>query len=164
MSKLYEIAQEFREVMALVESGDLSMEDIADTLDAIDIEFKDKAKNCLMVIRAKEADLNGVQAEIDRLTALKKSAQASCDGLKKYVKNCMELTGISSLDLSTFKLTLKAPTKKVEVYDEAKLAREFFRVVPEKWEVDKVKLSAALKVGEIEGAMLVDGERALLIK
>jgi len=164
MSKLYEIAQEFREVMALIDSGELSLDDIADTLDAIGIEFKYKAKNCVMMLRSKESDLQSIQSEIDRLTLLKKSAQTSCDGIKQYVKSCMDQMGVSALDLTTFKVTLKAPTKKVEVIDESEIPREFFRVVPERIEVDKVKLSSALKLGDVSGAMLVDGERALLIK
>jgi len=164
MSKLYEIANEFSEVMAMVESGDLSIDDVKDTIDAMSMEFKDKAKNCLMFLRIKESEVDAAKKEIDRINAIKNSAQASCDKMKQYVKQCMEQMELKSLDLQTFKVTLKAPTQKVEVLEESKIPSEYFRVIPETKAVDKVKLLAALKLGEVEGAELVDGERALLIK
>jgi hypothetical protein len=63
-----------------------------------------------------------------------------------------------------FKLTLKAATKKTKVLDESKIPSEFFVTIPESKQLDKRALLAALKLGEIEGAELEDGKRALTIR
>lgn len=163
--RLFDIAQEYVQLLQLVDAGELSADDVKDTLESINAEFDVKARNCMMVVRQLQADEDGIKKEIDRLTALKKSISSSSENLIDYIKAGMEATSKDKLDLGLFKLTLKVATKAVEVVDESQIPAKYFRVIPESKVVDKVALSKDLKDEiEITGAKLVDGKRALLIK
>lgn len=163
--RLYDIAQEYNQLLQMVDAGELSADDIKDTLESISAEFDVKARNCIMVVRQLESDSDGIAKEIDRLKSLQKSIDNSQSNLVDYVKSGMLSVGKDKLDLGIFKLTLRAATKAVEVTDESKIPALYFRVIPESKAVDKSLISAALKDGfEIEGAKLIDGKRALMIK
>jgi hypothetical protein len=162
--KLYEIAPEYNDLMQLIEAGELTAEAAEDTLQAMNFAFEDKARSCVMIVRQLQADSAGISAEIDRLKKLQKSTDSSAESLLEYVKHEMMFTHKEKLDLGIFKLSLRAATKAVSVLDESKIPSEYFRVIPESKAVDKVALASALKVGDIEGAELVDGKRSLIIK
>jgi len=162
--KLYEIANEYRELLAMVEDGELSADDIADTLEAMDASFEDKARNCLMVMKELEAAASGAKAEADRLSALASSRKAQAEKLKEYVSENMQSTNKDKMDLGIFALTLKKATKVVDVKDESSIPKTYFVEVPATEKLDKASLLAALKVGPVDGAELKDGKRALIIK
>lgn len=163
--KLYEIANSYQQVLQMAEAGELDEKTANDTLESIVGEFSEKAKNCMMIVRQLESDSAGIKAEIDRLKALQNQSEKAAEALKNYIKFGMESVGADKLDLGIFKLTLKAPTKAVEVTDTSKIPDEYWRVVPETKAVDKSLIATMIKTGkEVPGAILVDGKRALLIK
>lgn len=162
--KLYEISEQFKSIQAMFDNGDIDAETLKDTLEDIESEFEDKARNCLMMARDIESTSDGIKKEIDRLKSLQKQVDSNAEWLLDYIKFNMEVTKQDKLDLGLFKVTLRAPTKAVSVIDESKIPAEFFRVIPESKQVDKVALSAALKLHAVEGAELIDGKRSLLIK
>ena len=163
--KLYEIAEQFKQVLQLADAGELDAQTAKDTLESISGEFNEKAKNCMMIVRQLESNSAGIKAEIDRLKALQDQTDKSAESLKDYIKSGMEAVGSDKLDLGIFKLTLKAPTKAVDVIDATQIPDDYWRVVPETKAVDKSLIATMLKLGkEIPGAQLIDGKRALLIK
>lgn len=163
--KLYEIANNYQQILQLAEAGELDEQTAKDTLESISGEFGEKAKNCMMIVRQLESDSAGIKSEIERLKALQLQTEKAAESLKDYIKYGMETVSIDKLDLGIFKLTLKAPTKAVEVTDTALIPGEYWRVVPETKAVDKSLIATMIKTGkEIPGAKLVDGKRALLIK
>jgi len=163
--RLYDIASEFVAIRDLLESGEIDEQAAKDTLDGIEMSFNEKLKNCLMLMRDFESTSVALEVEIGRIKSLQQSAEKSAESLKKYVSDCMELSGNDKVDIGLFKLTLKAPTKAVEIYEERAIPDKFFAVVPETRRPDKKAIADAIKSGEeIFGARLVDGKRALLIK
>ena len=163
--KLYEIANSYQQVLQLAESGELDEQTVKDTLESISGEFADKARNCMMIVRQLESDSAGIKAEIERLKSLQSQTDNAAESLKDYIKYGMETTGCEKLDLGIFKLTLKAATKAVEIFDESALPQDYFVVVPETKRPDKTLISKAIKDGtNVSGAKLIDGKRALLIK
>ncbi len=163
--RLYDIAQEYNQLLQMVDAGELTAEDIKDTLESIGAEFDVKARNCVMVVRQFESDSAGIDKEIERLKMLQKSVDNSSERLLDYIKSGMVSVGKDKLDLGLFKLTLKAAAKAVEVTDEKKIPALYFREVPATKAVDKALIKSALSDGfAIEGAKLVDGKRALIIK
>lgn len=162
--KLYEISDQFKALRLMFDNGEIDADTLKDTLAGIDLEFEDKARNCLMMARELEATSEGIKKEIDRLKSLQKSVDSNSEWLLDYIKLNMEATGKDKLDLGLFKVTLRAPAKAVNIIDDSKIPAEYFRVIPESRQVDKTALSAALKLNKIEGAELIDGKRSLLIK
>lgn len=163
--RLYDIANEFVEIRELLESGEIDADAAKDTLDAVSVSFEDKLRNCLMIMREFESTASALEVEIGRIKSLQQSAEKSAESLKQYVSSCMEMAGNDKADLGLFKVTLKAPSKAVEIADESALPEDYFVVVPETKRPDKSLISKALKDGfDVPGAKLVDGKRALLIK
>lgn len=162
--KLYEIKDDYLGLLSLVENGDLTQEQIADTLETIDDDFHDKTKNCLMMIKHFEGQAQVAKSEAERLKALADSRAKKADEIREYVRFNMEAAKKDKMDLGIFSVTLKKPTKTVGVVDESKIPARYFRVIPESRQLDKKSLLADLKNQEVAGAELKDGKRALLIK
>lgn len=162
--KLYELNNAFISIRKMFDDGEIDHQTFEDSMDAIGEESESKLLNCMMMMREFESNVSAVNKEIERLQSIGNQEIKKVEWLKEYIKKSMLIQGNDKIDLGLFKLTLKQPTKKVEVLDESKLPSHFFVVVPETRRVDKLALSSALKLSPVEGAQLIDSERALLIK
>lgn len=162
--KLYELNHAFVWVREMFECGDIDQQAFTDTIEQIDLDIEEKIKNCVIMMREHDRNIETLKAEIDRLDKMVKSEAAASDWLESYISRSMITTDKDKIDLGLFKLTLKAAIKKTKVLDESKIPSEFFITIPESKQLDKRALLAALKLGEIEGAELEDGKRALTIR
>ncbi len=162
--KLYEITENMKGLQRLAESGELDEQTLADTMEGLDAEFKDKAKAVLQVRQSMLADVATIEKEIDRLISLKMAPNNAAERLSKYLRDGMLLTGTDKMDLGLFKVTLKKASKKLGSIDESKVNESFFTVVPETVKLDKRALLAAAKLEAIDGVELIESERALMIK
>jgi hypothetical protein len=166
--KLYEIAENYTQLIQMADNGELSEQSLNDTLESLGGEFKDKAKNCMMLVKQFEGNQLSICAEIDRLLALKSNYLKSSESIKDYIKNCMTASGQDKLDLGLFKLTLKKPSKVADIISESEIPDKYWRDIPASKKLDKASLLKDLKVLDenetISGAKLCNGKRALLIK
>ena len=162
--KLYGITETMQEINNLLESGELTQEELGDTIEALKGELEEKVKACLMVRQNKNAKAEAITAEINRLIELRSSYATESQKILDYVKAAMIKTKNDKLDLGLFKLTLRKATKKLGDIDESKVPNEFFKVVPETKKLDKRALLAAAKESAIDGVSVIDGERELTVK
>ena len=165
MTRLYEIAAQYNDIQRMADSDDENMlVAIADTMDGIEGEFKDKAIAIVSTAFNVEADIDAIDAQIKRLQDKKKTIQSKSKWLRDYLRQNMEATGINNITCPLFSITLSAASKQVEITDASLLPDDYVRV---KTEVspDKIALAKALKDGAaIPGAMLCDGARRLTIR
>jgi len=164
MSTLYKITDEIRELQAMCDSEELSAEDIADTMAALTCEFDKKIEACLQVRQSQLNEVINIDAEIERLTKLKKAPQNNVEWLTSYVKHNMMSNGIDKLDAGLFKLTIRKPTRKLGELNESLIPATYFTEVPATRKLDKRKLLADAKLGDVLGATVIDSERSLTIK
>jgi len=163
--KLYEITNDMRELQALVDSEELTPEMIADTMEALDIQFKDKALAALKVRQHLLAEAAEIDKEIARLASLKAVPENNANRITEYIKNNMLALEADKLDLGLFKVTLKKASKKLGQIDEATIPSIYWTIVPETKKLDKRMLLKAAKDSDgLEGVELIDSERALTIK
>jgi hypothetical protein len=162
--KLYELTNQTRELQAMADSGELSQEDISDTMGGLDIQFEEKVEAVLMVRQSMLAEVVAIDNEIARLNDLKKSPANSAIKLADYIKNNMLSLSKDKVDSGLFKVTLKKPGIKLGDIDESKISPEYFTVVPETKKLDKRMLLKDAKTLPIDGVELIESERALLIK
>ncbi|WP_444886732.1 siphovirus Gp157 family protein [Microbulbifer sp. JMSA008] len=162
--KLYEITDQARELKQLAEDNDMTPEDIADTLEGIELEFNEKAiqiGNLLMNFTPFE---KGLDDEIKRLQAKKKALQNRRDSITEYLRFNMQECGIKKIECPVFTISLKKPMAKVDIENEDALPGEFV-TVKNTFTPDKKALLAALKEGqEIPGARLAEAKPALQIR
>mgnify|MGYP003645216000 FL=1 len=165
--KLYEITGSMTGLQALADTEELTDEMIADTMDGLKMAFSEKAKGVLQVRQSLLGEAEMIDAEIARLAGMVDSIWANARGLEKYLKNNMLSGQIDKLDLGLFKVTLRKSGKKLGEIHEELVPDEYFNIipaVPATQKLDKRALLAAAKVHHVDGVLLVDSERALVIK
>ena len=158
--KLHEMSKDY---IGFLES-DLQGEQLTDCLDSIEDSFDDKANNIVKLVSSLSVDVDGIDKELKRLQAMKKTITNNQDRLKEYLRYNMEVTGISKIKHSLFSITLGKPTVTAEIIDIDFLPDSFVStdVVIK---ADKKAILKALKDGEdVPGAVLSTGKSRLLIK
>ncbi len=162
--KLYEISEQFLSIQKLFDDGEIDAQTLADTLAGIELDFDTKVRNCMMIKQSLTHNSLAIQGEVDRLKSLQRQIDNNAESMIEYIKHNMIATSKDKLDLGIFKLTLKKASKVVSVFDESKIPAEYFKIIPESKQLEKAELKKALEAGAVEGAELIDGTRALLIK
>jgi len=163
--RLYEITEQFKALEALSEGAD---EDLAiavrDTMQAIEAEFNDKALMVSRVALNIEADLAGLDSEIERLQERKRVIVNRKESLTEYLRENMEAASISKISCPLFTVTLSKGREVVVVDDEAALPDDLMRVRTE-IAPNKPAIAAKLKAGEaVPGSHLERGKSSIRIK
>lgn len=158
--KLHEMSKDY---IGFLES-DMQGDQLTECLDSIEDSFDEKANNIVKLVSSLSADVDGIDKELKRLQAMKKTITNNQERLKEYLRYNMEATGISKIKHSLFSITLGKPTVTAEIVDIDFLPDNFVStdVV---MKADKKAILKALKDGEdIPGAVLSTGKARLLIK
>ena len=87
MESLYQLTDEYLQLLEMAEDPDVAPEVLKDTMEAIGGEIEIKADGYAKVIRQLSADAEGISAEIERLTDRKKAIEANTDRMKKSLQN-----------------------------------------------------------------------------
>ena len=157
--KLHEMSNDY---VWLLES-DLDEEQLKDCLESIEGAIEDKASNIVKVVSCLNSDVSIIENEIARLQARKKAITNNQERLKEYLRYNMEKTGITKINHPLFNITLGKASKKVSILDVNLLPDDFIDIKTEiKPNLNKIK--AALKEGDVSGAVMIDGLSRLLIK
>jgi len=136
------------------ETGEIidNSETINELFNEIGGELNDKLDSCQYVIKELESDSNALKDEAKRLNAKAKVLSNNADRIKNMMLESLKASELQKVKSKHFNFSLRK-SKSVNVVNEDLLGREFFRI---KKEVDKTKLSKALKDGEVDGAALVE--------
>lgn len=158
--KLYEITPQLVELSNM----DASDEAVRDTLEAVQMEFNDKAVAIVKVAESLDADTSAIDAEIERLKARKQVIVNRKQQLRDYLLYNMKAAGIKKIDCPLFTVTLRQGVESVEIIDQSQIPNEYVTVeVVEK--PDKAAIKAAIKSGkEVTGAILKRGANSIQIK
>ena len=103
MSSLYELTGKYLQIQAVLESGD---EEYPIDMLTVGEELDQKLENYGRIIKNFEADINGYDSEIKRLTELKKSRQKAIDRLKDNVLDSMRKTNRSKVSTNLFNFSI----------------------------------------------------------
>ncbi|MCW1959830.1 MAG: siphovirus Gp157 family protein [Mycobacterium sp.] len=161
MTQLYVLANEYRAAASRLLELDLDEQTVADTLEGLSGELETKAVSVAMVARNLEAAAAAIKAAEQEMAARRKAVEARADGLRRYLKSCMEGVGITRIECPHFVLSIKSNPKSVVIDDEAQLPVEFMRQpAPPPAEPDKKAIKVAIEAGrEVAGARLSAGTR-----
>lgn len=163
MTKLREISEQYLGLLEMAKTENLPAEAIQDTLEAIEGSFEEKAKRVVAVIQSIDDDVSVIDAEIDRLNAIKKVRINRTNAIREYLRHNMESCGISKIECPLFSITLAKGRDVVVVDNEDELPDEYI-TVKTSTEPDKKALLQALKSGDVPGAHLEKSKSALRIK
>ena len=168
MTALYNISSQYLQLAETLADGDFDIATIDDTIEASGLidEFADKAQALEFVARMASAHHTAIDAEIARLTALKAKRESIAAGVRKYLLDNMQRTGITKLTCPLFSISIANNPPATEVYDPLSLPPEFWRTPEPKPPVaapDKAAIKTALQSGHnVPGAMLAQSQRLVV--
>lgn len=146
MASIYELNKNYQEVAALLETAETEeeLQAINDTLEMIDVSIEEKVENTAKYIKNVESDIEGIKAEINRLTALKKQKERNTEWLKTNIEYALKTKGIDKLEVGTFKCGYRK-SESVEVDDLTAIPSDYTKT---EVKADKTAIKKALKAGE----------------
>jgi len=146
MASIYELNKNYQEVSALLETAETEeeLQAINDTLEMLDCSIEEKVENTAKYIKNVESDIEGIKAEINRLTALKKQKERNTEWLKSNIEYALKNKGIENLEVGTFKCGYRK-SESVEVDDLKAIPSDYTKT---EIKPDKTAIKKALKAGE----------------
>lgn len=160
--KLYEITSEMRVLDELFlscideETGEVKDDGVIDILEQeLQIQLQTKGAGIIKSFKNSETMLNGVDEEIKRLQALKKSISNQINSRKEYIVRNMEMMGITKIETELGNLSLRK-SKSVNIYDESLIDKKFIEIET-KEKISKTEIKKAIEAGEnVQGANIVE--------
>ena len=101
MATLYDLGNQYNDLLDMLESGEYTLDDLHDTIEMIDGEFDEKAAKLALIISTEKGESEKTKMQIDRLTALKKYRDNNIKRLREYLLDQMQ-----SVNKTTIKSTL----------------------------------------------------------
>ncbi len=162
---LWKIDSMIEQIVYRDEAIDEETGEILDTeaLDRLDMERTKKLEAIACIIKNEDAAAAAIKAEIDALTKRMKAHLNREENLERYMLRSFNLYGEKKFEAPRCKVSVRT-TPSVRVFDLEMLPNNYRRIIPEKWEPDKVNIKTALKNGEpVPGCELVNNQ-SLIIK
>ena len=165
MSNLYQITQDYLQIMSMMEDPELDPQTLADTMEAVEGELEIKAENYAKVIRNLEGDIAAIKVELDRLSAKKKTLENNIKTMKSALQMAMEVTGKTKFKTELFSFGIRKNAPSV-IMDEP-----YIENVPERFlkysepTINRSAIKEAIQNGEdLEGLAHLEQSKSLTIK
>ena len=152
MSSLYELTNFEEQLIQLLENG----EDIADTLEAVEMSVEDKLESYGRVIRTYETRIAAKLLEIKRLQDAVRTDENAVKSMKMAITDYMMRTAKRKVETPLFKFWLQRNAPSLVVVDESVIPKEFYKV-PEP-QLDKTAIKEALRESEVPGVQMKQTE------
>ena len=153
--KLYELSASLSELIGAYNEAETEeqSEAILQRLNSIDLDFTDKLQQCAFVVSEYDTDAEAVAKEISRLQQRKTAIERQRDGVKAYMKNCLETSGLPQPKVKTPLVSIWVQNNPLSVAVSESVKAEdlplvYQRFIPARVEIDKTTLIAAAKAGE----------------
>ena len=162
---IYQITNDYLQLMQMMEDPELDPQTLADTMEGIEGELEDKADNYARVMKNMEADLNGIKAEIERLSTRKKTIENNIKRMKEALQFSMETTGKTKFKTELFSFGIRKNAPAV-IMDEP-----YIENVPERFlkysdpTINRSAIKEAIQNGEdLEGLAHLEQSSSLSIR
>lgn len=154
--KLYELTEEYNQVLQMAEDGDVSEDVIKDTLESISASIEDKADNYAKIINTLTVQATAIKEEEARLSARRKTLENNAAFLKKNLEQAMILTDNKKFKTTLFSFNIQKNPASLVIDDESSIPAEF--KIPQPDKIDNAAIKEALKKGGLTFAHLTQTE------
>ncbi|MBQ9657681.1 MAG: siphovirus Gp157 family protein [Clostridia bacterium] len=145
MSKLYELTNNYEQVLSMIYDEDVDEQMILDTLESIEGEIEDKADGYAKIIKELEALRDARKVEAKRLTESAATFDNRIKGLKQNLFNAMKQTGKTKFATELFTFNIAKNGGKQALTIDGEVPKEYTKIVVEN---DTDKIRQALENGE----------------
>jgi len=156
--KLYELAQNYQNLLDLVENSEVPAEMLKTSLQEIEGKFQEKAESICKVIKSIELEAKGIKEEEKRLSDRRKALENNVKNLKEYLDGSMKSAGIKKIKGNIFTLSIQKNPLSVNILDKNSIPSLYKEEIIS-IKIDKAAIKEILKNGEgVPGARLEQGE------
>ena len=161
MTSLYAIATEYRADLDRLADLDLDPQTVADTLEGMQGELRDKLRAVIAYSLDLDVLATGTEEAAKRLADLAKARRARVQALRDYALTTMQATGIAEVATDEFAAKMAKKPPSVQILDAAAIPPAYMRTPePPPPAPDKTAIAAALKLGQaVPGCELQQGYR-----
>ena len=157
MKNLYELTNDFIKLQQLIEDGEFSLEDLADTMEMINEDIEQKAENYGLIMTNLQTMIDGIEKETQRLNDYKKSLTTGIEGLKTNLANSMLAINKTKFKTEHFQFSFRK-SETVEILDQSLIPADYINVKTTET-ANKTEIKKALKNGcIIEGVILKENQ------
>lgn len=160
--KLYEYAESYRYLLDQVESGEYTVEDVRDTLEAISICTAEAVEQVGKIVLEAEAGAETLKKEEERVKKRRQALERKEELLKEYIKRSLETMGERKIKTPLITVSIrKNPPTVVTTDDFVAWAEQSGRDDLLRYarpEPDKRKIMEALNAGQTMPARIVQRE------
>lgn len=160
---LYTLRTEYQALLDKLSDGDFDEQTIADTIESTGLAeaFSAKVQNVVLASRIVLQNVPAIDAEIERLKALKAIREKASASLLAYVLDQMQEIGIERVESPLMTVSIRKNPESVDVFDDRMVPVAFMRQPPPPDAVpDKTAIKAALKAGkDVPGTKLKQSVR-----
>lgn len=146
MSNLYQLANNYDEVLNMLYDEDTDEQMIFDTLESIEGEIEDKADNYAKIIKELESKRDSRKAEAKRLSDSAIVFDNRIKALKSNLFNAMKQTGKTNFATNLFSFNIAKNGGKQTLTIDGEVTEEYQKTVKEN---DTDKIRADLEAGKI---------------
>lgn len=112
---LYEIKEQYLDLLLRIESGEISEDAISDTLESVEGDFTDKADNIASYIKSLLSEALALKTEADKLNERKKQKENKAEKLRLYLESMMLQAGVKKVETARNVLQVKLSPPSVKV-------------------------------------------------
>jgi Siphovirus Gp157 len=158
--RLFELAAQYRELEALVDSDEVPAEVILDTLEGIKGEFEDKAVAVAQMVLTLKAQSEAVaavaKAQAERAARIEKRMES----LKHYLLLQLQVVGRERIETDELVIRRQNNPPSVYVTNEYAVPKEYWvQPDPPPKRIDKLAIKQAIESGvEVDGCFIEKGE------
>ena len=157
MATMYNLTDDYKNVLAMAEDENIDPQAIADTLEAIVGEIEDKAQNCEIIKQELIAERDKLKREIDRLSARAAAIDDNIDSITNSIYNAMMLTGNKKFRTELFSFAIVKNPPKLVIDDPKKIPAKY--LIPQEPKINNAAIKADIKDAPCKWAHLEQSER-----
>ena len=154
--RLYEIAQDYKEILEAIEYGIIPEEAIADTLEAIEGELHEKVDSIACFIKELRADITAIKRERDALQERLSAKVKKVEYLTDYLTRTLTELGVSKMETARNQISFRKSTC-VTILGEEEFIEWVQKEAPELLKFAKPEISLTAVKNAIKGGRTLEG-------
>lgn len=118
MTSLYQLRENYNEVLGMLYDEEMDEQTIIDTLESIEDAIEDKADSYAFILRDIDTTVSAIKAEEDRLKSRRMTLERRKERMKASLFDAMKVTGKTKFSTQLFSFNIrKNGGKRALVYD-----------------------------------------------
>lgn len=161
MTRLFDLAAEYRDTAEKLADLDLPDEVVRDTLEGMSGELTVKATNIAMMVADWRSLIASIKQAEQRMAERRRALEARADRVDDFLLNAMLYAGIEKIESPHLRIAVRNNPPAVAIDEPALVPAGYLRdVPPPPPEIDKAAVKTALASGiDVPGARLIQRKR-----